>query len=157
MHLMLAVRQGLTAVDAIMRECAREHGLERSEALVLGLVEARPRRSASELAVMTGQPRQHALRTLRKLQKRGLVEPVGTLRNKVIGWGLTPSGEKRWRELSRQLREYEEIVNARVSLQELVESLERVVESVVNRPGSRGWRRGLVRPMGSHRPEEGES
>jgi len=54
MHLMLAVRQGLTAVDALMRVCARDVGLERSEALILGLVHARPRRSASEIAVMTG-------------------------------------------------------------------------------------------------------
>ena len=146
MHLMLAVRQGLTAVDAVMRACARGEGLERSEALVLGLVQARPRRSASELAVMTGQPRQHAQRCLRRLAARGLIQPAGVLRNKVIGWQLTPVGTLKWAQLSARLGAYEELLNERVSLHGLVASLERIVETVVNRPRSYGWRKGLVVP-----------
>ena len=54
MHMMLAVRQGLTAVDALMRVCAQDVGLQRSEALVLGLVAAQPWRSAIGLDPMGG-------------------------------------------------------------------------------------------------------
>jgi DNA-binding MarR family transcriptional regulator len=113
MNLMLAVRQGLTAVDAIMRQCAKASGLERSEALVLGLVHARPGRGASQLAIMTGQPRQQAHRSLLKLEQPGLLEPRTRLRN-MIGWRLTPVGEELWAHLCARLRGYEEVLCARV-------------------------------------------
>lgn len=149
---MLAVRQALTAVNAVTRTCAWEAGLEQSEALVLGLVLARPRRSASEVALMTGQSRQQAHRTLQRLARRGLVEPAGTQGGKVIGWRLTSAGVEVWEDLRERMRRYEEIMGDSAALWALVLSLERVVGSVVNRPRAVGWRYGLVRPLGAKTP-----
>ncbi len=144
MNRLLAVKQALTVLDAVLRTCAHATGLEASEVVVLAMLAQKPGRSASEVALFSGHARQHAHRALKVLASRGLVVPSRWSFGKVAGWTLSEAGREAWGRVARRLSAYDRLLEARVSLSEVVELLERMVEAVVNRPSPEGWRKGLV-------------
>lgn len=61
-------------------------------------------------------------------------------------WTLTQKGKTRARAIERAVRAWEEELGRVIEVPQLTESLVRVVEAAVNRPGANGWRRGLLIP-----------
>jgi DNA-binding MarR family transcriptional regulator len=147
MHTWLAIKQALTAMDAVVRLWARELGLEGSEILILSLLLEKSPTSASELALFSGKPRQIAQRTLTQLERRGLVTPARVSPDrKVQSWSLTPTARSVMERLSARLGAWEEIIGSKVDLPEVESSLRRMVESLVNQPTPNGWSNGLTVP-----------
>ena len=142
----IALKQGLAVMDAVERAWGRELGLEAAEVMTMLLLSERPGRSTSEIALFTGRHRQHVWRSLRGLAGRNLVHPTRVTTRGVEGWSLAPAGLALARRLEMRLAAWEAIMSRSVDLPMVAWSLRRMVESVVNRPSSAGWRRGLVVP-----------
>ena len=142
----MAIRQALTAMDGVARENARVVGLQGADVLVVLLLGQRESFAASSLALHTGRTRQQVQRSLEALRKKGLVHTGRLPSGRVAAWALTDAGVSVKDRLEARLGAYEEILGGHADLSRVAESLERMVESLVNRPSSSGWRRGLLVP-----------
>ncbi len=151
----VAVRQALSGMDIVMRAWARQLKLDGCEVMAVMLLAQRTGQSASEVALFSGRARQHAQRTLCELGRRGFVERLRVSPSgKVMAWSLTPAGEALARRLEVRLLAWEEILASRVDLPEVLASLERMTESLVNRPSADGWARGLMIPQEARRDSQ---
>lgn len=146
MHTWSAIKQALTAMDAVVRRWGRELGVDGSELLIISLLLEKAPRSASDLAFYSGKPRQIAQRTLTQLEQRHLVAPARVAHGKVQAWTLTPTSRNLMERLTARLDAWEEIIGTRVDLPEVTSSLHRMVESLVNHPTPHGWSTGLTVP-----------
>lgn len=146
MHLFVAVRQSLTAMDAVIAKIARAMGLRSDELwVVMVMVSTGDAVSGAWLATISGRSRQQLHRTLRGLEARGLVLGVSE-GARASRWVLTDAGLERGQRLRPIVSAWEQMMRGRVDLDELSRELERVVASLVNHFSSHGWREGLHVP-----------
>ena len=83
---------------------------------------------------------------MKTLLKRNLVHAARVSARGSEGWSLTPDGVEFARRLESNLAWYEAAMGAAVELPMVVWSLQRMVESLVNRPSANGWAGGLLVP-----------
>lgn len=154
MSIWIAVKQALMVLDAVERTWGREVGLDGSQVMIFLLLSRMPGRSASDLAVSSGRQRQHVWRSMRALKKRGLVHAVRASERGTEGWSLSPHGVTLARALELRLAAWEGLMGKFVDLDEVFRSLQHMVQTVVNRPSAKGWRRGLLQPEESWKDPE---
>ena len=142
----IAVRQALRVLDAIERSWGRDVGLDGSQVTIFLLLSRLPGCSASELAIYTGRQRQHVWRSMTALKERGLVHASRTSERGTEGWSLSPAGVTLAQALERRLAAWEGLMGRHVDLDQIFQLLQKMVTTVVNRPSSKGWRRGLLAP-----------
>ena len=144
----MAVKQGLTAMDLVTRSWAKELGLDECGVMVLCLLGEQPHRAASNLALHCGRARQQVHRALVDMRRKALVRPSAvSARGRIEAWSLTDRGEQLWTCLERGLQLWDHELGEIVELPELIASLQRIAEVIVNRPGADGWGRGLLVPQ----------
>lgn len=146
MSMWVAVRQALAAMETVERAWGRELELNGCELMAMLLVARRPGCCTSHIAWFAGLRRQNAWRTMKGLERRGVVHAARRSVRGAEGWSLTHDGLLLARSLEARLHAWEEMISTRVDLPELVASLERAVESLVNRPSAEGWAAGLHVP-----------
>lgn len=147
MNFWMAMKAALTVMDLVTREWARQLEVDECGVMVLMQLGYRQSSSAAKLGFFCGRVRQQVQRSLQLLRKAGLVEPAtvsGT--GCTTAWTLTQKGKTRARALERAVRAWEEELGRVIEVPQLTESLVRVAEAAVNRPGANGWRRGLLIP-----------
>jgi DNA-binding MarR family transcriptional regulator len=142
----VAVRQALMMVEAVEAAWGQELGLDRTELMATLLVARRPDRSTSDIAWLSGTRRQNVWRSLKALQKRGLVHPTNASMRGAEGWSLSEAGVELARRLEARLTAWETMLNESVDLEVVVFFLQRMVECVVNRPTGGKWRSGIIIP-----------
>jgi hypothetical protein len=142
----MAIRQALTAMDGVVRENARVVGLEGADVLMVLLLGQRESFAGSSLALFTGRTRQQVQRSLMVLRKKGLVRACRMPSGRAIAWALTDAGVTVKDRLEARFDAWEEILGGQADLPKVAEALECMVESLVNRPSSFGWRGGLQVP-----------
>lgn len=140
----IALKQALTAVDVVMRQWARELGLDGAELMVVLLLGEKRARAAADLAYFSGRVRQSVQRTLEGLMRAGLVRPAARSHDRVQAWELTEDGLEVLARLRARTEVWRELISSRVVLADLVQSLRWTVEAMVNRPSADGW--GLLVP-----------
>lgn len=137
----LAAKQALTAMDRVMRGWARDLGLDECGVMVLLLLRVRGPCPAWQLALLCGRVRQQVHRSLRMMERRGLVEGRDlSARGRVQQWALTERGRDLGEILEGAMAIWDRLLGSTVELPTVVRALERMVETMVNGPSADGWR-----------------
>lgn len=156
MNTWISVRQALVALDITMRAWGRELGLDGSEVMVLLLIGQlnERRRSASEIAWLSGRSRQNVQRSLARLERRGIILPAAVSGRGTEAWSLTEVGIQLGARLHCRQVALESILDARFELADIALSLQLIVQTLVNRPTASGWARGLLIPHEARKDPE---
>jgi DNA-binding MarR family transcriptional regulator len=142
----MAIRQSLTAMDAVVRLHGRELGLTETEVMIVMLLEALRSRTASELAISCGRPRQQVQRSIEALSRRDLVQAVKSPSGR-SEWALTEYGSELSQRMAVRLSTFEELAGGASVLEPVALALEGITNSLVNQRSGYGWR--VQRPMAS--------
>lgn len=145
MEHLIRVWQALTAIELMFKRVAREVGLAPLDTWVLlvASVAAEPV-SGAWLARQTGRARQQVQRSLEALAVRNLVARSVGGDAPAVRWEVTVLGRRVVRLLDVTAQGWLLGATRRVDFEVLAQTLERLVNSIVNRQPN-GWRHGISR------------
>lgn len=151
MSAFLKLKLATAVIDTVLRDAQHEHPELRSQedVLLLEWLHDRPGLAGAELAWRTGRTRANTHRTLRRLQKKGVVEPLpSAVSGKTCGWELTEYGHSVHRRLRQSVALWDfRLAQAVGNVEPLVEQLLKVMQSLL-RPLDKdaSFRQRLLRP-----------